>query len=169
MVDSPEPGKRKTIVDKAIETAKTAANTSYTYGGKTTSGFDCSGFVSYVFQQVFSDFVYLTADGIASSGLFKASSSPQPGDVIYFSKEQNPYEVAKKNTREYPAHVGIVVDAQSWIGRQSSQMGVVLLTNPWWSGRTHKYLSYTGFDASNSQSSYRSNNALDTIQRSPGM
>jgi cell wall-associated NlpC family hydrolase len=169
MADSPEQSKRKTIVDKAIETAKTAANTSYTYGGKTTSGFDCSGFVSYVFQQVFPSFGYLTADGIASSGFFKSSNSPQPGDVIYFSKEKNPYEVAKKNNREYPAHVGIVVDAQSWIGRQTSQLGVVSMTNVWWSGRTHKFLSYTGFDASNSQSSYRSNSVLDTIQRSPGM
>lgn len=145
----PGEGKRKEIVNYAIEVAKTAQNTAYKYGGKDTNGFDCSGFVYYVFKKVFPDYTFLSADAIASSSQFTkiTKSTPQPGDVIYFSSGTNPYEVKKNNNKTFPAHVGIVIDSQSWIGRQTSQLGTVPMTNLWWAGRSHEFYAYKKFDA----------------------
>jgi cell wall-associated NlpC family hydrolase len=139
------PSRGMRVVEAAKATAKAAAGTPYVTGGKTTAGFDCSGFVAYVLRQVFSEYEYLTAGGITSSPLFEKVTTADAGDVIYFPPGQNPYEVQKGNKREYPAHVGIVVDANWWIGRQTSNLGLVNRTNVWWQSRSGMtYHRYTG-------------------------
>ena len=61
---------REKIVQAAIDTAKAAAGVPYTFGGKTTSGFDCSGYVAYVYQQVLPGYVYMDTAMIRQSGRF---------------------------------------------------------------------------------------------------
>jgi cell wall-associated NlpC family hydrolase len=62
----------------------------YRYGGTTTSGFDCSGFTSYVYRQVGKS-IPRTAE--AQRAASSKVSNPVPGDLIFFG---------------YPAyHVGI--------------------------------------------------------------
>jgi len=137
--------KRAAIVKAALETWKAAAGKGYLYGGKTTAGFDCSGFVSYVYQQVLPQFSYLDTSHIENGPLFIETKNPQPGDVIFFSAGQNPYEVKRKNKRAYPAHVGIVLDSNTWIGSQSSTgVSKVSMDNSWWTARTFKFLRYSG-------------------------
>jgi len=139
------PGLALRVVEAANAAAKAAAGTSYVSGGKTTAGFDCSGFVYYALSRVFPEYGYLTADGIASSPLFKEVTTANAGDIIYFPPGQNPYEVHKGNKREFPAHVGIVVDGNWWIGRQTSNLGLVSRTNVWWQARGGvTYYRYTG-------------------------
>jgi hypothetical protein len=41
-----------------------------------------------------------------------------------------------------------VIDAQSWVGRQTSSLGIVLTSNPWWGSREYKYLVYSKLAAS---------------------
>ena len=139
------PGRGLRVVEAAKAAAKAAAGTPYVLGGKTTAGFDCSGFVYYVLKQVFPEYAYLTADGIASSSVFEKVMTGDAGDVIYFPPGPNPYEVHKGNKREFPAHVGIVVDASWWIGRQTSSLGLVSRANVWWQSRgVMTYYRYTG-------------------------
>jgi cell wall-associated NlpC family hydrolase len=123
---------------------KASAGKPYTFGGKTTAGFDCSGFVTYVFKQVFSNFVSVDTNDIQTTGFFTLTTSPQPGDVIFFPKGTNPYEVKKGNKKEFPNHVGIVIDQASWIGSQSSTgVAIVKTTNPWFAARITQYYKYS--------------------------
>src|SRR6267378_142107 len=110
---------RQKIVTAANQAGRHAAGKAYTEGGKTIGGFDCSGFVYYVFHQVFTDYTYLDTNGIQTSPFFNPVATPQAGDLIFFPKAKNPYEVNKGNKKEFPNHVGIVLDSVSWIGSQS--------------------------------------------------
>ena len=81
----------------------------YVFGGTSTSGFDCSGYVRYVFA---SAGIYLprTADAQYEVGMPISSSELVPGDLVFFS------------TYEYgPSHVGIYLGDGSFINASSSR------------------------------------------------
>ena len=119
------------IATKAIDVGTTMAGVAYTWGGKTTAGFDCSGFVSYVLNQLFPN-AHFGGDvaGYIASAQFDdiADADRQAGDIVIF-----PASGGNVN------HIGIVVDATHWIGCQSST-GVkqVLFTNVFWGARPRK-------------------------------
>ncbi|MBM3161062.1 MAG: C40 family peptidase [Bacteroidetes bacterium] len=96
------PGKSQTIVgdgalridstykkapnDKAsalINYAKNFLGVPYRYGGTTPSGFDCSGFINYVFRN-FGFSLVRTSYGLAELGQTVAISEIQPGDLMFF-------------------------------------------------------------------------------------
>jgi cell wall-associated NlpC family hydrolase len=89
-------------IDYVINFAERFLGTPYRYGGKQPGGFDCSGFVGYVFAQL----GYQTP---ASSSLFRTYGSKvsrsgcRPGDIICF-KGRNVHAASI-------GHVGIVVEA----------------------------------------------------------
>ena len=79
---TPKPsGKGNTVV----ATAQQYIGCKYVYGGTTPSGFDCSGFTSYVYK---SHGVSLsrTAAGQYSNGVAVSRSDLQPGDLVMFGK-----------------------------------------------------------------------------------
>lgn len=138
-------GQRTKIVQAAKQAAKAAAGRPYIPGGKSVTGFDCSGFVAYVYQQIFPDYGYMDTISIRTGSRFAQVTIPSPGDLIFFPKGKNPYEVRKGNQREFPNHVGIVLDANTWLGSQSGTgTAVVRMTNPWWGARTKIFLRYVG-------------------------
>lgn len=53
----------------------------YVWGGTTPSGFDCSGFTSYVFRQVG---INLPRTAAAQQSALTPVSNPQPGDLVFF-------------------------------------------------------------------------------------
>lgn len=57
----------------------------YRYGGTTPSGFDCSGFTSYVYKK-FGVSLNRTAAGQYSNGVAVTKSQLQPGDLVMFGK-----------------------------------------------------------------------------------
>lgn len=134
---------RAQIVEAAIKALNDSAGNSYQPGGKTTAGFDCSGFVSYVYNIVVPEYVYMDTEHIASSSSFQQVTTKLPGDLIFFPKGKNPYEVAKNNNREFGNHVGIILDGIYWIGSQNSTgVAKVKFTNPWWKDREQRFLRY---------------------------
>ena len=144
---APTTGYRNKIVEKAKELAILHRDSSYKLGGKCTSGFDCSYFVYLVMNEVFPNYAYIDSTAIASSPLFRKASTGRPGDIILFPAGQVPYAVKKGDKKEYPSHVGVVLDSMSWVGRQTSSLGVVLFSNPWWRSRSVEYYTYQKIDA----------------------
>ena len=69
-----------------MATAKKYLGYKYTYGGSSPStGFDCSGFTSYVFKQ-YGISLNRTAAGQYSNGVAVSRSNLQPGDLVMFGK-----------------------------------------------------------------------------------
>ncbi|TWP38302.1 NlpC/P60 family protein [Leekyejoonella antrihumi] len=76
----------------AVNVAKRYIGTPYVYGGESPRGFDCSGFVQYVYRQIGHS---LPRTASAQQRATYRVSSPRPGDLVFFG---------------YPAyHVGIYV------------------------------------------------------------
>ncbi|HKQ23921.1 MAG TPA: NlpC/P60 family protein [Burkholderiales bacterium] len=147
IAQSPLTGSRDKIIAKAKELALKYRDSSYKEGGKDTVAFDCSYFVYLVMHEVFPIYAYANTSLIAASPNFKESENGKPGDIIFFPKGQIPYAVKKGDKRVYPNHVGIVLDSTSWVGRQSSSLGIVLFSNPWWGSRACEYYTYYKIDS----------------------
>ncbi len=69
--------------EKIVAEAKKYLGVRYVYGGTSPSGFDCSGFVYYVYKQCGYS-ITRTATAQNSVGVQVARSNLQPGDIIIF-------------------------------------------------------------------------------------
>lgn len=96
-----------------IDNAKKLLGTPYVWGGTTPKGFDCSGFVQYVFNQSGINLPRTTTEQY-KVGTYVAKSNLQPGDLVFL---QNTY-------REGISHVGIYIGDGKMIHASSSK-GVV--------------------------------------------
>ncbi len=70
-------------VDQIISFAKTFLGTPYRYAGTTPSGFDCSGFISYVFGNFGFSLIH-SSYGMAELGATVKLAEVQPGDLLFF-------------------------------------------------------------------------------------
>ena len=70
-------------VDAIINYAKSFLGVPYRYGGTTPSGFDCSGFINYIFGNFGFDLVR-TSYGLAELGTTVLLSEIRPGDLMFF-------------------------------------------------------------------------------------
>jgi cell wall-associated NlpC family hydrolase len=70
-------------VDAIINYAKRFLGVPYRYGGTTPSGFDCSGFINYIFGNFGFDLVR-TSYGLAELGTTVLLSEIRPGDLMFF-------------------------------------------------------------------------------------
>lgn len=77
------PKKSNPKVDAIISYAKTFLGVPYRYGGSTPSGFDCSGFINYIFGN-FGFSLVRSSYGLAELGETIALSEIQPGDLMFF-------------------------------------------------------------------------------------
>jgi cell wall-associated NlpC family hydrolase len=128
-VPAPEPPPYDPAADLApppvVGTALSLQGAPYRNGGSDPSGFDCSGFVAYVFgQQGLA--LPRTVSEQYEAGREILPDSLEPGDLVFFST----------STRG-ASHVGIAVSAHEFVHAPSSR-GVVRverLTAPYWSSR----------------------------------
>lgn len=109
----------------------------YLYGGTTVEGFDCSGFVLYVFNH-FGISLPRTSEAQYKVGIPIERSELQVGDLVYFS-----------NTgKEGISHSGIYVGNNDFISATSSAgVQVVSMDNVYWSAHytgAKRVLSETG-------------------------
>lgn len=73
----------RSLVDRLIDYAKSFVGTPYVYGGSTPKGFDCSGFVYYVFKNFGFD-LPRTAKDQSTVGEYVSYGDLQPGDLVFF-------------------------------------------------------------------------------------
>ena len=95
------PVKNSQEVDKLISYAKKFLGTPYRYAGSTPSGFDCSGFINYVFGN-FGFQLTRTSYGLAEFGEHVKLADVRPGDLLFFKGSST------KTTRV--GHVAMVVE-----------------------------------------------------------
>lgn len=86
--------------DSVIVYAQTLKGIPYHYGGTSIQGFDCSGFVYYVFKN-FNQSVPRTSASYSNFGEKIKLNTSQPGDIIVFTGTNS-------NIRK-PGHLGIIL------------------------------------------------------------
>ena len=69
--------------DEIINFAKTFLGVPYVYGGASPAGFDCSGFIQYVFKE-YGFSLARTAGAQSLFGMDVTLDELQPGDLLYF-------------------------------------------------------------------------------------
>jgi len=109
--------------DAIVRTAMSYLGTPYVFGGATPSGFDCSGFVQYVFAQN-GIRVPRTADVQFEAGRRIPSTDPQPGDLVFFQ------------TYDYGAsHVGIYLGEGRFVNAIGHDVHIASFDSPYFRGR----------------------------------
>ncbi|MGO2052554.1 MAG: C40 family peptidase [Glutamicibacter sp.] len=91
-------------------TASKYSGVPYVWGGNTPSGWDCSGFVKYVYAQHGINIARGTS-AILGSGQFKRTSSPKPGDLVF---------------QNGGGHVGIYLGGGQMIGAQNPTVDTMI-------------------------------------------
>ena len=111
-----------------LEEAEKYIGYPYVWGGyKPSTSFDCSGFVSYVYNQCGWDFGRLGAQGLYN--ISSRTSSPQPGDLVFFT-----------GTYDTPgvSHVGIYV-GDGWMLHCGDPIGYANLNTSYWQSHFYAY------------------------------
>ncbi|PKG44782.1 MULTISPECIES: C40 family peptidase [unclassified Planococcus (in: firmicutes)] len=98
----------------------------YRFGGTTTAGFDCSGFVQYAFKKAGKSVSRTTLSQYAQS--YKVSS-PRPGDLVFFANTYRPGI----------SHVGIYIGNNQFVHSGGSKAEVKSLSGPYWGKKFHSF------------------------------
>lgn len=88
----------------------------YVYGGSSPSGFDCSGFTSYIYKQ-FGYSINRTASNQLDNGVAVSMSELQPGDLVMFKKG---------SSGSRASHVGIYIGGGQFVHASTSSVGVIV-------------------------------------------
>ena len=105
------------VADKIVATAKQYLGTPYVYGGSSPRGFDCSGFMYYLYRQ-YGYSLWRGAGGQWNHNGTKVDKSDlQPGDLVFFSDSVDPI-----------GHVGMYIGDNQFI-HASSGKGCVVITS----------------------------------------
>ena len=97
------------VVRRLIQTSFEYVGTPYRFGGTTPRGFDCSGFMRYIFDSI-GVALPRAADSQYATGRPVSIDRLQPGDLVFFET----YESG-------PSHVGLYIGNSQFISSTSSR------------------------------------------------
>ncbi|MEO8418803.1 MAG: C40 family peptidase [Methylophilaceae bacterium] len=115
------------VAQEVLINALSLTGIKYKYGGKSPdTGFDCSGFVRYVFQQAASLTLPHGARALSQLGQTVPLEQLQPGDLVFFNTLKSAF-----------SHVGIYLGDNRFIHAPSSGGGihVVNINDQYWAKR----------------------------------
>ncbi|QCR31477.1 LysM peptidoglycan-binding domain-containing protein [Lysinibacillus sp. SGAir0095] len=120
------------IYAQVLKIAKSLTGTPYIFAGNTPAGFDCSGFVKYVFSNAGVDITRKSSNDYFMNDT-TIVENPIPGDIIFF-----------KNTYiEGISHMGIYIGNGEFIHAGSSGVQVSKLSYDYW---TSKFVAFKRFN-----------------------
>ncbi|AGK55933.1 C40 family peptidase [Bacillus sp. 1NLA3E] len=106
--------------DSIVNAANAVLGAPYVWGGTTPAGFDCSGFVFYVYNQAGKPLSRLSAEGYYNRSYYV--STPEPGDLLFF---ENTYKTGI-------SHMGIYLGGNQFIQADSDGVQITDLNNPYY-------------------------------------
>lgn len=113
-------------VQQILDFADQFKGIPYLWGGNTPSGFDCSGFVQYVYGH-FGISVIKPSQQQFYNGVPVSRSELRPGDLVFFHTSRlNPSDVS---------HVGIYVGNDMMINSSNGGVSYDYLSDGYWGGR----------------------------------
>jgi cell wall-associated NlpC family hydrolase len=95
--------------ERVLLTARSLMGAPYRYGGATPKGFDCSGYVNYVFRKAVGAKLPRMSRDLARSGSAVKIADLRPADIVYF-----------KIRNQKSLHVGIYIGGGKFIHAPSS-------------------------------------------------
>ena len=115
--------------EQIVETAKKYIGTRYRFGGNSSRGFDCSGFVRHVFAKFDIRLPHSSAGQYHQARHIKKDEA-LPGDLVFFT-----------TYRPGPSHVGIYIGNDRFIHspRPGKRIQIVDMNRDYWRRR------YIGF------------------------
>ncbi|NEU30375.1 hydrolase Nlp/P60 [bacterium LRH843] len=109
--------------DDIVSIAKEQLGVPYRYGGTTTSGFDCSGFIRYVMDKVGISLPRTVKD-MHGKGTSVAKADLEVGDLVFF-----------KTVSSGPSHAGIYVGNNEFIHSATSKgVSISSINDPYYWG-----------------------------------
>ena len=103
-------------VEALLTTAKSFLGTPYVYAGMSPAGFDCSGFVGYVYKQYGYSLSRTAANIYINNGTAVERNDLQPGDLLFFLD----------SGYSYVGHVGMNLGDGKFIHASSYARSVVI-------------------------------------------
>lgn len=120
-------GNWQSRAQEVLVNALSLTGIQYKYGGKSPeTGFDCSGFVRYVFSQATNLSLPPTARAISQIGQTVKKDELQPGDLVFFNTLKSAF-----------SHVGIYMGDNKFIHAPSTgkTVRVESMKNSYWAKR----------------------------------
>jgi len=115
------------LYQKVLNVAQPLQGIPYVWGGSSKSGFDCSGFIYYVYKQAGLDVARTNTTGYDARSY--DVSNPVPGDLVFFSDTYRPGI----------SHMGIYLGNNQFIHAGGDRVQITSLSNSYWGGK------FTGF------------------------
>lgn len=117
----------KDIRNSVVESTQDYKGTPYKYGGTTPAGFDCSGFVLYIFKKFDIKLPRVSGDQ-AKAGEAVEKDDLLPGDIVYF----------KETPKSKVFHSGIYIGDNEFISSTSSDgIRIDSLDDPYYWGKRY--------------------------------
>ncbi|KLU61924.1 peptidoglycan endopeptidase LytF precursor [Peptococcaceae bacterium CEB3] len=118
------PAELNGTVGDLISCAESYTGVPYLWGGTTPAGFDCSGYVQYVFHH-FGIGLTRTSEEQYTEGIPVSKDDLKPGDIVFFS-----------TYAPGPSHDGIYIGNDTMIDAESRGVLVTrLFGSPYWGPR----------------------------------
>ncbi len=109
----------KDLRQQIVDYSKKLLGIKYVYGGSTTKGFDCSGFVSFVFNKFGMTLPRASRD-MGKGGIAVKKTDLKPGDLVFFDTNGGLNGIN---------HVGIYIGSNKFIHASSSLGRKVTISN----------------------------------------
>lgn len=128
-VSNPTPGQASsTVLKNAINIGLSMKGTPYVWGGSSPSGFDCSGFIYYVFKQAGYKNISRTSAASYEARSYYVSS-PKPGDLVFF---KNTYKTGI-------SHLGIYIGNGQFVHAGGDYVQVSSVNESYWKSHFDSY------------------------------